>query len=146
MYSLALKLKNTNVPVWTPESLGNPKMDINHWEATIDYGVQLAYYCDQTRSWNSSLPRSPPVFSLGLRLKNTRVHDIVWTHESMGYSKNWHQPSGRGNSLWRSACPILWSTRSWSSTLQRSPPVHSLTIRLKNTKVTVWTHEFMGYP
>ena len=29
-----------------------------------------------------------------------------WVHRVTG---NWHQPLGRGNSLWRSACPILWS-------------------------------------
>ena len=29
-----------------------------------------------------------------------------WVHR---VSENGHQPLGRGNSLWRSACPILWS-------------------------------------
>ena len=29
-----------------------------------------------------------------------------WVH---GVPENGHQPLGRGNSLWRSACPILWS-------------------------------------
>ena len=27
-------------------------MDISHWDAAIHYGVQLAQYCDQTRSCN----------------------------------------------------------------------------------------------
>ena len=29
-----------------------------------------------------------------------------WVHRVL---ENWHQPLVRGNSLWRSACPILWS-------------------------------------
>ena len=29
-----------------------------------------------------------------------------WVHRVL---ENGHQPLGRGNSLWRSACPILWS-------------------------------------
>ena len=48
--SLALRLTNTKVPVWTHESIGYPKMDISHWDAAIHYGVQLAQYCDQTLS------------------------------------------------------------------------------------------------
>ena len=165
--SLALRLRNTKVPVWTHECIGYPKMDISHWDAAIHYGIQLAQYCDQTRSFNAISRRSPPVYSLALRLRNTKVP--VWTHESIGYPKmdishwdaaihygvqlaqycdqnpivlryftkiapsvllcpktqehqstcvdswvhrvleNGHQPLGRGNSLWRSACPILWS-------------------------------------
>ena len=105
--SLALRLRNTKVPVYTHESIGYPKMDISHWDAAIHYGVQLAQYCDQTRSFNAILRRSPPVYSLALRLRNTKVP--VWTHESIGYPENGHQPLGRGNSLWRSACPMLWS-------------------------------------
>ena len=83
--SLALSLRNTKVPVWTHESLGYPKMDISHWDAAIHYGVQLAQYCDQTRSFNVISRRSPPVYSLALRLRNTIVP--VWTHESIGYPK-----------------------------------------------------------
>ena len=165
--SLVLRLRNTKVPVLTHETIGYPKMDISHWDAAIQYGVQLAQYCDQTRSFNAISRRSPPLFSLALRLRNTKVP--VYTHESMGYPKmdishwdaaihygvhlaqycdqtrsfnaisrrsppcvlpcpktqehqstcvdswvhrvpeNGHQPLGRGNSLWRSACPILWS-------------------------------------
>ena len=167
VYSLALRLRNTKVPVWTHESIGYPKMDISHWDAAIHYGIQLAQYYDQTRSFNAILRRSPPVYSLALRLRNTKVP--VWTHESIGYPKmdishwdaaihygvqlaqycdqtrsfnaisrrsppcvlpcpktqehqstyvdswvhrvpeNGHQPLGRGNSLSHSACPILWS-------------------------------------
>ena len=165
MYSLALELRNTKAPVLTHESIGYPKIDISHWDAAIHYGVQLAQYCDQARSFNAISRRSPPVYSLALRLRNTK--EPVLTHESIWYPKmdishwdaaihygiqlaqycdqtlscnaisprslvlpcpktqehqitcvdswvhrvpeNGHQPLGRGNSLWRSACPILWS-------------------------------------
>ena len=53
--------------------MGYPKMDISHWDAAIHYGVQLAQYCDQTRCFNATLQRSPPVYSLALRLRNTKV-------------------------------------------------------------------------
>ena len=107
VYSLTLRLRNTKVPVWTHESIGCLKMDISHWHAAIHYGIQLARYCDQNRSFNAISRRSPPVYSLALRLRNTKIP--VWTHESIRYLKKRHQPLGRGNSLWRSACPILWS-------------------------------------
>ena len=71
--SLVLRLRNTKVPVWTHESIGYPKMDISHWDAAIHYGIQLAQYCDQTRSFNAISRRSPPVYSLALRLRNTKV-------------------------------------------------------------------------
>ena len=71
--------------MWTHESIGYPKMDISHWDAAIHYGIQLAQYCDQTRSFNAISRRSPPVYSLALRLRNTKVP--VWTHESIGYPK-----------------------------------------------------------
>ena len=96
-----------SVSVWTHESMGYPKMDISHWDAAIHYGVQLAQYCDQTRSCNATLRRFPPVYSNTLRLRTTKVP--VLTHESMGYPKMDISHLGRGNSLWRSACPILWS-------------------------------------
>ena len=35
VYSLALRLRNTKVPVRTHESIGCPKMDISHWDAAI---------------------------------------------------------------------------------------------------------------
>ena len=85
VYSLALRLRNTKVPVWSHESMGYPKMDISHWDAAIHYGVQLGQYYDQTRSLNTISRRSPPVYSLALRLRNTKVP--VWSHESMGYPK-----------------------------------------------------------
>ena len=262
--SLALRLRNTKVSVWTHESIEYPKMDISHWDAAIHYGVQLAQYCDQTRSFNAISRRSPPVYSLVLTLRNTKVP--VLTHESIGYPKmdishwdaaihygvqlaqycdqtrslnaisrrpppcalpcpktqehwctcvdswdhrvpeNGHHPLGRGNSLWRSACPILWSnpilqryftgiaplvlpcpkTREQQSTcvdswVHRVPenghqplgrgnslwrsaclilwsnpilqryfteitPLFSLALGLRNTKVPVLTHESIGYP
>ena len=59
--SFALRLRNTKVPVWTHGSIGYPKMDISHWDAAIHYGVQLAKYCNQTRSFNAISRRSPLV-------------------------------------------------------------------------------------
>ena len=128
--SLALNLRNTKVPVWTHESIGYPKMDISHWDAAIHYGVQLAQYCDQTRSFNAISRRSPPkAFSLPniviktylvtlfhedcpsvLPCPKTREHQSTcvnsWVHR---VPQSGHQPLKRGNSLWRSACSILWS-------------------------------------
>ena len=85
VYSLALRLRNTKVPVWTHESIGYPKMDISHWDAAIHYGIQLAQYCDQIWPCNDISGRSPPVYSLALGLRNPKVP--VWTHESVGYPK-----------------------------------------------------------
>ena len=85
VYSLALRLRNTKVPVLTHESIRYQKMDISHWDAAIHYGIQLAQYCDPTRSFNAISRRSAPVYSLALRLGNTKVP--VWTHESIGYPK-----------------------------------------------------------
>ena len=88
-------------------AIGYPKMDISHWDAVIHYGVHLAQYCDQTRSCNAILGRSPPCV---LTCPRTQEHQCTcvdsWVHR---VPENGHQPLGRGNSLWRSACPILWS-------------------------------------
>ena len=46
VYSLAQRLRNTKVPVWTHESMESPEIDISHSDAVIPYGVQLAQYCD----------------------------------------------------------------------------------------------------
>ena len=204
LYSLALRVRNTKVPVWTHESIGYPKIYISHWDAAIHYGVQLAQYCDQTRSCYTISRRSPPMHFLALRLRNTKVP--VCTHESIGYPKmyishwdaaihygvqlaqycdqnmssyaisrrlppsvlpcpktqehkstcvdswvhrvpeNGHQPLGRGNSLWRSACPIFERTKSCYAISRRLLPLCSLALRLRKTKVPVWTHESIGYP
>ena len=144
VYSLALRLRNTKVPVWTHESIGYPKMDISHWDAAIHYGIQLAQYCDPTRSFNAISRRSPPVYSLALRLRNTKVP--VWTHESKGYPKmdisHWDAAIHYGIQLGQYCEP----TRSFNAISRRSPPVYSLALRLRNTKVPVWTHESIGYP
>ena len=144
VYSLALRLRNTKVPVWTHESMGYPKMDISHWDAAIHYGIQLAQYCDQTRSFNAISPRSPPLCSLALRLRNTKVP--VWTHESIGYPKmdisHWDAAIHYGVQL----AQYCDQTRSFNAISWRLPPVYSLALRLRNTKVPVWTHESMGYP
>ena len=142
--SLALKLRNTKVPVWTHESIGYPKMDISHWDAAIHYGVQLAQYCDQTRSFNAISRRSPPVYSLALRLRNTKVP--VWTHESIGYPKmdisHWDAAIHFGVQLVQNCDPTL----SCYAISRRLSPLCSLALRLRNTKVPVWTHESIAYP
>ena len=142
--SLALILRNTKVPVWSHESIGYPKMDISHWDAAIHYGVQLAQYCDQTRYFNAISRRSPPVYSLALGLRNTKVP--VWTHESIGYPKMdiryWDAAIHYGIQLAQYCDP----TRSFNAISRRSPPVYSLALRLRNTKVPVWTHQSIGYP
>ena len=135
VYSLALRLRNTKVPVWTHKSMGYPKMDISHWDAAIHYGIQLAQYCDPTWSFNAISRRSPPLCSLALRLRNTKVP--VWTHESIGYPKmdisHWDAAIHYGIQL----AQYCDQTRSFNATLQRSPPVYTLTLRLRNTKVPV---------
>ena len=142
--SLALRLRNTKVPVLTHESKGYPKMDISHWDAAIHCGVQLAQYCDQTLSCNAISPRSAPLFSLALRLRNTKVP--VLTHESIGYPKmdisHWDAAIHYGIQL----AQYYDQTPYFNANLQRLPPVYSLALGLRNTKVSVWTHESMGYP
>ena len=132
---LGLRLRNTKAPVLTHESIGYPKMDISHWDAAIHYGVQLAQYCDQTRTFNAISRRSPPVYSLALRLRNTKVP--VLTHESIGYPKmnisHWDAAIHYGIQL----AQYYDQTRYFNATLQRSPPVYSLALRLRNTKVPV---------
>ena len=129
--------------MWTLESIGHPKMDISHWDAAIHYGVQLAQYCDQTLSCNAISRRSPPLCSLALSLRNTKVH--VWTHESIGYPKidisHWYAAIQYGIQL----AQYCDQTRSCNDSLRRSPPVYSPALRLRNTKVHVWTHESIGY-
>ena len=142
--SLALSLRNTKVPVWTHGSIGYPKMDISHWDAAIHYGVQLAQYCDPTLSSYAISRRLPPLCSLSLRLRNTKVP--VWTNESIGYPKmdisHWDAAIHYGIQLAQYCDP----TRSFNAISRRSPPVYSLALRLRNTKVPVWTHESIGYP
>ena len=144
VYSLALEPRNTKVPVWTHESIRYPKMDISHWDAAIHYGIQLAQYCDQTRSFTAISRRSPPVYSLALRLRDTKVP--VWTHESIRYPKmdisHWDAAIHYGVQLAQYCDPTL----SCYAISRRLPPLCSLALRLMNTKVPVWTHESIGYP
>ena len=144
MYSLALRLRNTKVPVWTHESIGYPKMDISHWDAAIHYGVQLAQYCDQTLSCYAISRRLPPLCSLALRLRNTKVP--VWTHESIGYPKmdisHWDAAIHYGIQL----AQYCDQTLSCYAISRRLSPLCSLALRLRNTEVPVWTHESIGYP
>ena len=144
MCSLALRIRNTKVPLWTHESKGCPKMDISHWDAAIHYGVQLAQYCDQTRSFNAISRISPPVHPLALRLRNTKVP--VLTHESMGYPK---MDISHGDAAIHYGVQLAQycdQTRSFNAISRRSPPVYSLALRLRNTKLPVLTHESIRYP
>ena len=142
--SFALRLRNTKVPVWTHESIGYPKMDISLWDTAIHYGIQLVQYCDQTRSFNAISRRSPPVYSLALRLRNTKVP--VWTHESIGYPKmdisHWDAAIHYGVQL----AQYCDQTLSCYVISRRSPPLCSLALRLRKTKVPVWNHVSLGYP
>ena len=117
--SLALRLRNTKVPVGTHGSIGYPKIDISHWDAAIHYGVQLAQYCDQTRSFNAISRRSSHVYSLALRLRNTKVP--VLTHESIGYPKmdirHWDAAIHYGVQL----AQYCDQTRSFNAISRRSP-------------------------
>ena len=135
VYSLALRLRNTKVPVLTHESIGYPKMDISHWDTAIHYGIQLAQYCDQTRSFNVNLQISPPVYSLALRLRNTKVP--VWPDESMGHPKmdisHWDAAIHYGVQL----AQYCDQTLSCNAISPRSPPLCSVALRLRNTKVPV---------
>ena len=112
-------------------------MDISHWDAAIHYGVQLAQYCDQTRSFNAISRRSPPVYSLARRLRNTKVP--VWTHGSIGYPKmdisHWDAAIHYGVQL----AQYCDQTLSCNAILQTPPPLCSFALRLRNTKVPVWT-------
>ena len=129
------KTQDAKVHVLTHESIGYPKMDISHWDAAIHFGVQLAQYCDQTLSCNAITPRSPPVYSLALKLRNNKVP--VLTHESIGYLKmdinHWEAAFHYGIQL-AQYCDQTWS---FNASLQRSPPVYSLALSLRNTKVPV---------
>ena len=131
-------------PVWTHESIGYPKMDISHWDAAIHYGVQLAQYCDQTLSCYAISRRLSPLCSLALRLRNTKVP--VWTHESIGYPKmdisRWDATIHYGVQL----AQYCDQTLSCYAISRRLSPLCSLALRLRNTKVPVWTHESIGYP
>ena len=142
--SLALKFRNTKVPVWNHESIGHPEMDIRHWDAAIHYGVQLAQYCDQTLSCYTISRRLSPLCSLALRLRNTKVP--VWTHESIGYPKmdisHWDAAIHYGVQL-AQYCDQTFSCYAIS---RRLSSLCSLALRLRNTKVPVWTHESIGYP
>ena len=121
-----------------------PKRDISLWEAAIHYGGQLAQYCDQTRSFNAISRRSPPVYSLALRLRNTKVP--VWAHEFIGYPKMDISHLDAAIHYGVQLAQYCDQTLSCNAILRRSPPLCCLALRLRNTKVPVWTHESIGYP
>ena len=144
VYSIALRLRYTKVPVLTHESIWYTKMHNSHWDAAIHYGVQLAQYCVQTRSLNAISRRSLPVYFLALRLRDTKVP--VLTHESIGYPKmdisHWDAAIHYGVQL----AQYCDQTRSFNAISSGSPPMYSLALRLRNTKLPVWTHESIWYP
>ena len=131
----------TCVDSWVHKVL---KMDISHWDAAIHYGVQLAQYCDRTRSL-TLLNRVRPCV---LPCPQTQEHQItcVLTHKSIGYPKmdisHWDAAIHYGVKL----ALYCDQTRSLNAIWRRSPPVYSLSLRLRNTKVPVLTHESIGYP
>ena len=120
------------------------KMDISHWDAPVHYYIQLAQYCAQTLSCHAISRRSPPLCSLALRLRNTKVP--VWTHQSIGYPKmdisHWDAAVHYDIQL----AQYCDQTLSCHAISRRSPPLCSLALRLRNTKVPVWTHQSIGYP
>ena len=63
-----------------------------------------------------------------------------WVH---GVPENGHQPLGRGNSLWRSACPILWSNpmlQRYFTEIAPSVPPCPKTQEDQSTCVDSWVH------
>ena len=144
VFSLALRLRNTKVPMWTHEFIGYPKMDISHWDAAIHYGVRLAQYCDQTLSCYAISRSLPLLCSIALRQRNTKV--LMWTHESIGYPKMDISHWDAANHYGIQRAQYCDQIRSFNAISRRSPPVYSLALRLRNTKVPVWTHEAIGYP
>ena len=144
MYSIALRIRNTKVPVWTHASIGYPKMDTSHWDEGIQYGFQLAQYCDQFRPCNATLWISIPAYSLDLTLRNTKVS--VWTHDSIGYSTMDISHCDAAIHYGVQAVQYCDQTRCCNATLWISPPVYSLALKHRNNNVPLWAHESIGYP
>ena len=63
-------------------------------------------YCDQTRRCSVSYGDCPCVLPCHKTQEHQSTCVDTWVH---AVPENGHQPLGRGNSLWRSAWPILWS-------------------------------------
>ena len=106
-YSLALRLRNTKVPVWTHESIGYPK----NGHQPLGRGNSLWHSACPILWANPILLRNfTKIAPSVLPCPKTQEHQSTcvdsWVHR---VPENGHQPLGRGNSLWRSACPILWS-------------------------------------
>ena len=141
--SLALRHGNTKVPVWTHESIGYPKVDISHWDAVIHYGVQLAQYCDPTRPLTLFHGDGPCELPCPKSQENQSTCVVSWVHR---VPENGHQPLGRGNYYGNQLAQYCDQTRSFNAISRRSPPVYSLALILRNSKVPVWTHESIGCP
>ena len=70
----------------------------------------------------------------------------MWTHESIGYLKmdisHWDAAIHYGVQLAHYCDQTLYC----NAISLRSPPLCYIALRLRNTKVLVWTHESIGYP
>ena len=87
------------------ESKGYSKMDISLWDAVIHYGVQLVQIVIQPDLETLLYGYSTHVYSLALRLRDTKVP--MWINYSIGYLKT--DISHWDAVIHSSACPILWS-------------------------------------
>ena len=101
-----LRLMNTKVPVWTYESIGTRK-----WTSAIG----TRQFTMKFRLSNIVIKPHLETLLYGYRplctpFPKTHQHQITcvdsWVHR---VPENGHEPFGQGNSLWRPACPILWS-------------------------------------
>ena len=138
------QLRNTKVPVWTHEYMGYPTMDISHWDAAIDYCIQLAQYCDHTRSYNATLQRSPPCVLPCPKTHGPQSACVdPWVH---GVPEIKHQLLDEAIHYGIQLAQYCYKTRTLTRFHRDHPPVYSLSLRLRNNKVPVLTHESIGYP
>ena len=139
VYLHALRLGHTKVSVWTHESIGYPKLDTSHWDPALHGGLNLAQYCNQTRSCDAILQRFPPLYSLALSLKV-----YAWTHECIRYPKMNISHCDATIHYGAHLAHYCDQTRSCNAILQRFLALYSYTLRLR--EVYVWTQESMGVP
>ena len=100
--SLALSQEHqrTCVDYWV---LGYPKMDTSHWDGLFTMAFSLPNIVIKGLRYFTDCPLCAPLpYDSG----TPKYLCDSWVPR---VPENGHQPLGRGNSLWRSACPILWS-------------------------------------
>ena len=106
--SLVLRLRNTKVPVWTHESI----QVLWKWTSAIRARGNSLWRSTFPILWSNPilLRYFTKIAPSVLPCPKTQEHQSTcvdsWVHR---VPENGYQPLGRGNSLWRSACPILWS-------------------------------------